>query len=184
MTLRSLPIYLLLFAAPIWASGAPAGLQNFEQINEHLYRGAQPSGVGFASLAKLGVKTVVDLRASGDRSIHESALAQALGMRYVNVPLDGYRAPTQAQIAKLLGILCDPSAGTIFIHCRRGADRTGTIIAAYRIDHDHWDNQQALSEARAFKMAAWERSMQHFILQFRPEPTGRNADDSRNFAAR
>src|SRR5580658_6964913 len=68
----------------------PAGLQNFEKVSDSLYRGAQPSDEGFRQLAKLGVRTVVDLRGAGGRSSREAAIVSGLGMKYVNIPLDGF----------------------------------------------------------------------------------------------
>ena len=53
-------------------------------------------------------------------------------------------------------LLNDNSAWPVFVHCRRGADRTGTAIACYRIEHDHWTNQQALAEAKTFGMSSME----------------------------
>jgi tyrosine-protein phosphatase SIW14 len=138
------------------------GVNNFHQVDEHVYRGAQPNGQGFEGLAKLGIKTVIDLR--GERS-EETAVERA-GMRYVRLPWSGYKAPAEAQIAAVLSLLNDNSAWPVFVHCRRGADRTGTAIACYRIAHDHWTNQQALSEAKTFGMSSMEVAMQRFILNF------------------
>ena len=163
---RRAAVLLFLIGLPIVAADAPAGLKNFQQVSDHIYRGAQPSSEGFQSLAKLGVKTVIDLRESGGRSRDEAKLVQALGMRYVNIPMDGYSAPTQAQVSKVLALFNDSSAGPLFVHCRRGADRTGTMIAIYRIGHDHWDNQKALAEAQTYKMAGWEILMQSYVMHY------------------
>jgi hypothetical protein len=52
-----------MFALPVGAGDTEApGVPNFHQVNAHLYRGGQPNDAGWSSLAKLGVKTVVDLR--------------------------------------------------------------------------------------------------------------------------
>ena len=143
------------------------GVHNFHQVDEHIYRGAQPSGQGFSGLAKIGIKTVIDLR--GERS--EQKEVQSSGMRYVRMPWNGYKAPTDEQIKTVLSLLNDNAAWPVFVHCRRGADRTGTAIACYRITHDHWDNQQALAEAKTFGMSSLEIAMQHFILSFQmPAP--------------
>jgi len=143
------------------------GVPNFHQVNEHVYRGAQPHGQGFAGLAKIGVKTVIDLR--GERS--EQAEVERTGMHYVRLAWNGYKAPSDSQMATVLGLLNNDSAWPVFIHCRRGADRTGTAIACYRISHDHWTNQQALAEAKTFGMSSLEVAMQHFILGFIAPPT-------------
>jgi tyrosine-protein phosphatase SIW14 len=143
-------------------------LSNFQQVNESLSRGAQPSDDGFRELAKQGVKTILDLRGGAGRSSHEAEIVRSLGMKYINVPLDGYQAPTADEVSKVMAVLNDTSAGKVFVHCRRGADRTGTVLAMYRIEHDHWTNQQALEEAKSMKMASSEKLMQKFVMGFSP----------------
>ena len=159
---------LCVLALPVLAGSFPPGLENFQQVNDHIFRGAQPSNDGFKSLAKLGVKTILDLRESGARAVAESKMVEGLGMRYINIPLDGFRPPTAEQLEKVLKLFQDASIGPVFVHCRRGADRTGTVIAVYRIGHDHWDNQKALAEAKSFRMSSLEFLMQRFVLNYHP----------------
>jgi protein tyrosine/serine phosphatase len=140
------------------------GLENFHQVDEHVYRGAQPHGEAFSGLAKIGIKTVIDLR--GEKS--EQNEVERSGMHYVRLPWSGFKAPGDAQIETVLALLNDSSAWPVFVHCKRGADRTGTAIACYRIMHDHWTNQKALAEAKNFGMSSMEVAMQHFILRFSP----------------
>jgi tyrosine-protein phosphatase SIW14 len=147
------------------------GVPNFHQVDEHVYRGAQPHGQGFDGLAKLGIKTVIDLR--GESS--EQNAVEHSGMRYVRLPWSGYKAPADSQITAVLSLLNDNAAWPVFVHCKRGADRTGTAIACYRIEHDHWTNQQALAEARTFGMSSMEVAMQHYILRFAPPGVASNA---------
>lgn len=151
------------------------GIRNFHQVNDHIYRGAQPAAQGFQTLSKLGVKTVIDLRETGSRSRTEQELVEAAGMRYVSVPLSGIQAPSDAQVAKLLAMLDDTSAGPVFIHCRRGADRTGTVCACYRIAHDRWPNEKALGEARSFGMSWFEKAMQYYVLRYSIDAGGASA---------
>jgi tyrosine-protein phosphatase SIW14 len=155
---------LSLTLAGLQAASIPdiPGVANFHQVDEHVYRGAQPHGEGFAGLAKIGIKTVIDLR--GERS--ERTAVESAGMHYVRLAWSGFKAPADSQIATVLSLLSDNSAWPVFVHCKRGADRTGTAIACYRIAHDHWTNQQALAEAKAFGMSSMEGAMQHFIQRF------------------
>jgi protein-tyrosine phosphatase len=76
--------------------------------------------------------------------------------------------PTEPEITKILALLEDGTAGAVFVHCMRGADRTGAVIAAYRIDHDHWDNSRALKEAMSFGMSFFQLPRQNFIRKFQP----------------
>jgi protein tyrosine/serine phosphatase len=145
----------------------PAGVGNFHVVNEHLYRGAQPSPEGIQALAKIGVKTVVDLR-EADHASGERQLVEAAGMRFVSVPMHGMEKPNPASVAQVLAVFNDKDAGTVFVHCRRGADRTGAVVACYRISHDHWDNGRALSEAKSYGMAWIQKAIQHFVMAYHP----------------
>jgi uncharacterized protein (TIGR01244 family) len=152
------------------AADLPA-IPNFHQVDEHLYRGAQPAAHDFQSLARLGVKTVLDLREGQGHVRGEEKLVKAAGMRYISLPMNGLEAPTEQQMAHALEVLLDAGDGPIFVHCRRGADRTGTVVACYRIVHDRWQNQKALDEARSFGLSWLERSMRNYVLRFQP-PAG------------
>jgi uncharacterized protein (TIGR01244 family) len=153
---------------PAWAADAVApGVSNFHQVTGRIYRGAQPKGEGWNSLAKLGVKTVIDLRTASEHSGKaEERAVEAAGMRYVNAPLSEVHAPSDRSISHVLALL-DDSASPIFVHCRRGADRTGTVVACYRITHDGWNNRRALQEATSFGMSWFEFGMQRYVLAFR-----------------
>jgi tyrosine-protein phosphatase SIW14 len=79
------------------------------------------------------------------------------------MPFAGFSAPSAEQVAKVLALFNDDSAGPVFVHCRRGADRTGTVVACYRIAHDHWTNKRAIAEAKADGMSWTEFAMQGFV---------------------
>jgi len=156
------------FALISWAAD-PSGVRNFQQVGDHVYRGAQPTPAGVANLQKMGVRTIIDLRGETRRWESEKSAVERAGMRYLHIPLSGYTAPSDEQVAKILAALDDSSGWPVFIHCKRGADRTGTAIACYRIAHDHWTNQKALEEAKLRHMSWTEWSMQRYILGFDPK---------------
>src|SRR5262249_20385857 len=149
--LAVLGLALTLPALP--ASIEAPGIPNFHQVNDRVYRGGQPSPDAWQSLAKLGVKTVIDLRRNDEHPvIDEERAVQTAGMKYVNVPMKGVVPPSNDQIAKILDVLLN-SPDPVFVHCKRGADRTGAVIACYRIAHDRWKSKQALKEAKSFGMS-------------------------------
>ncbi len=149
----------------------PQHLRNFAEVNDHLYRGGVPSNLGLDELAAMHVSTIIDLREPGEGTSFEEQAVKMLGMKYVNVPMRPFSAPSQEQIERVLSLLLHNDAGPIFVHCRRGKDRTGIVIACYRMEHDHWDKRTALAEARTHGMSFTERGMRTFILDFKP-PTG------------
>jgi len=143
-----------------------AGVPNFHQVNASLYRGGQPTADGWASLAKLGVKTVIDLRRVGEHSTEAEARAvEAAGMRYVNFPMNGFDTPTAESVAPILARFGDDDV--VFVHCKLGMDRTGSVVAAYRMAHDGWSSDQALAEALANGLHWYERGMMRFIRGYR-----------------
>lgn len=149
----------------MWGAAAP-GLPNFHEVNEGVYRGAQPRAEGWNSLAKLGIRTVIDLRPEREHSCKaEQHAVESAGMHYISVPLNGFHAPSDAQISKVLALL-DDSPGPVFLHCRRGADRTGTVMACYRIRHDGWGNLRALREAVSYGMSWTEFGMHRYVLDY------------------
>lgn len=159
--------------AVLSATAALAGqdsLPNFNLVNDQVLRGGQPSDDGFKKLAERGVKTVVDLRSLDEHSIpHEKQIVEADGMRFVSIPMKGIGAPTPEQVSKALDVLEDSNSWPVFVHCRRGSDRTGTVLACYRISHDHWENRKALEEAKTYGLSSFERAMRSFIEHFRPD---------------
>jgi tyrosine-protein phosphatase SIW14 len=144
-------------------------LPNFQKVNEHVYRGAQPTVAGFNELAQLGIKTVIDLRQIGEHSqADEQKAVTSLGMRYVSIPMAGMATPKDDQVAAVLAFLNDTTSGPVFVHCKRGADRTGMVVAIYRISQDGWENKKALREAKLYGMSFFERSIQHYVMDYKP----------------
>ncbi len=156
----------LCFSALVRGADVPP-IPNFHPVNDHIYRSAQLPPSAYRALAKMGVKTIVDLRVV---DMQEAAAAQAAGIQYANIPLDGFAAPTDDQITQVLAILDDSSKWPVLVHCRRGKDRTGTVVACYRISHDRWDNEKALNEAKLYGMSRLEKGMQKYVLNFHPPP--------------
>jgi protein tyrosine phosphatase (PTP) superfamily phosphohydrolase (DUF442 family) len=165
----------------VYAAPAPTslpGIPRYVVVNESVARGGQPSGAGFRNLASAGFRTVVDLQEKGSRSKEEKHLVEALGMKYVNVPMKGMKTPEEKQISKALKALLDQKAGPVFIHCKRGADRTGVVLACYRMEHDGWGNSEALQEARDLGMYWYQFPLQRYIMSYRPHGTHNGVVDS------
>lgn len=164
---------VLLVLASCWplgsvrARGLPAreGIGNFGKVNEHLYRGAQPGPTGMARLKQLGVKLIVNLRMPGDGWKDEAAQAQANGIAYTNFPMSGATRPNDQQVRQILALF-ESFAQPIFVHCQFGCDRTGMIVACYRIHHDHWSGESAMQEAKGYGISRWEFPLKRYISDF------------------
>lgn len=123
------------------------GVSNFAEVTPNLYRGGQPVNGGFESLKKMGVDTIIDLRLTGAKK--EGKEARKLGMEFVAMPWHCLH-PKDDVTAKFLKYLRDHPDRKIFVHCRYGDDRTGMMIAAYRMAVEGWTAGEARHEMNAF----------------------------------
>jgi tyrosine-protein phosphatase SIW14 len=141
-------------------------LPNFHQVNSKLYRGAQPKKGEFQEIANLGIKTVVNLLGKGEGLLQEEQEVRVKGLRYFNVPFERAGHPHDADIERVLSIINTPEYQPVFVHCKQGADRTGTVIAIYRITHDGWTSKEANEEANRYGMHQWAMGMKNYIHDF------------------
>jgi tyrosine-protein phosphatase SIW14 len=119
-------------------------IKNFGKMDDRFYRGAQPKEEDYKDLAALGVKTVIDLQ--DNPTDYEKRAVEAVGMRYVNLPMSDSRYPKQESIDAFLKLVNDPSTGVMFVHCAGGRHRTGVMGAVYRFNVNHWNLDQAYAE--------------------------------------
>ncbi|HEY0407134.1 MAG TPA: tyrosine-protein phosphatase [Pyrinomonadaceae bacterium] len=145
-------IVALAVAAAAQTSQQPAAanvrIKNFGQMDERFYRGAQPKEKDYQDLAALGIKTVIDLQDSPKG--YEKPAVEALGMRYVNIPMSDKDYPDEAQIKAFLKLVDDPATGKFFVHCAGGRHRTGVVGAVYRFNHYHWNFDQVYKEMKDY----------------------------------
>jgi protein tyrosine/serine phosphatase len=119
-------------------------IDNFGQMDDNYYRGAQPGPNDYKSLADLGIKTIIDLR--NDPTDYEKSAAEAVGIKYINLPMSGWQKPSDSDIQKFLQIANDPTTGKFFAHCKAGIHRTGMTGAIYRMTKYGWTYDQAYQE--------------------------------------
>ena len=132
------------------ADTSPDGIPNFARVTDTLYRGGQPSLIGFGALQHLGVGIIVNFRDEPGENASEKRYVESLGIKYIAIPWSGHQKPSDTQIVEFLDLVRTNPQTKIFVHCQRGADRTGTMIAAYRIAVQHETADQAVSEMHQF----------------------------------
>jgi protein tyrosine/serine phosphatase len=145
----------------------PGGVEiaRFSTLDKGIYRGGQPSKEGFLFLKRMGVKTIVNLRAEDD----EGDLVRGLGLNYVHIPIRlifPWSRISESSIQKYFEVIDSPDNYPIFVHCRRGADRTGALSAMYRINNQGWPADKAWTEARAIGLHWWYRGLKSQAREF------------------
>ena len=117
------------------------GVENLHKVSDDLYRGAQPSVEGMQQLKELGIKTIVNLR-----SFHsDRGEIGDTGLSYEHIYMKTWHAENK-EVVRFLKIVTDPNRTPAFVHCQRGADRTGTMSAIYRVAVQGWRKDEAIEE--------------------------------------
>ncbi|MBW2280681.1 MAG: tyrosine-protein phosphatase [Deltaproteobacteria bacterium] len=144
-----------LLAVAALGSGCARLAYNFGTIEEgRVYRSAQPSPF-FLRWLRSGpeIRTLINLR--GDTPGWESAFAARNKMRLFVFNLSASRPPTEHDVERFLGILRDDANYPLLVHCRNGVDRTGYMLALYRVQEQGWDADRAASEMNRFWQFSW-----------------------------
>jgi protein tyrosine/serine phosphatase len=162
--LRFLPALLLTLVIQ-----AHAAIPAFCPVTAGIYRGGRPTAQDLLELKNLGVQTIVSLQ-GGDYAgnpvwgpfiplfepgetpaelAEAKAAAEALGLRYFNFPINSLKAisPSDAlMISEILATMNEDNHQPLFVHCAKGVDRTGMIVALYRITYEGWSARDAYAE--------------------------------------
>ncbi len=156
---------LALLTTPVVTQDEPRHkeLPNFHKVNDSLFRGAQPKPGGLQLLKQIGIKTIVNLRDDDSRALEEKEDARRAGLGYFNIPFARWGRPNDREIEQVFSIINNTENQPVFVHCKHGADRTGVVIAVYRITHDRWTSEQAKAEAKRYGLKPWQLGMKDYI---------------------
>ena len=117
------------------------GVSNLHRISPMLYRSEQPTALGMRNLEKLGIRTVINLRAFND----DADKVKGTSLRTARVKILTWRVDDQ-HVIEVMRMLKETANGPFLIHCQHGADRTGLMSAMYRVLEQDWAPEDALSE--------------------------------------
>ncbi|MGD9562258.1 MAG: tyrosine-protein phosphatase [Pyrinomonadaceae bacterium] len=157
---RHLTFFVVVFTFSIssFAQTSPASFPNIDIVNfgkmdDRLYRGGQPEADDYSALKALGINTVIDLR--NDPTEYEKREVEALGMKYINIPMSGWKYAKDSQVQQFMGIMNDPATGVAYVHCKAGKHRTGLTGAVYRLEKYGWDYDRAYKEMKNYDYSSW-----------------------------
>jgi tyrosine-protein phosphatase SIW14 len=104
------------------------GVGSFYKITDYLYRSEQPTEEGMKNLGKMGIKTIINLRVF--HSDLDKIKKTGLLIEEVSV----------------LRIIKKRENGPFLMHCWRGADRLGLMVAMFRMVEQGWTKDEAIQE--------------------------------------
>jgi protein tyrosine phosphatase (PTP) superfamily phosphohydrolase (DUF442 family) len=145
----------------------------FHRLSEDYIRGAQPARGGIGTLARLGVKTIIDLRSNYDPPSEIGEAAELAGLRYYRLPTSVWDPPTDAEANRFISLVGDKSQGPFFVFCVDGLNRTGEMSALYRVAVNNWTVEEALNEADELGFNPYYYSLRNYVWtyarKFRPD---------------
>lgn len=156
-----------------WARPLSApGIRNFYQVTTNLYRGAQPTAEGMQQLETMGIKTVINLR-----TFHsDKDKIAGTGMKSVRFEMEPWHSD-KAEVVRFLKVVTDTNHLPAFVHCERGADRTGMMCAVYRVVVCGWTKKKAIAEMKdgGFGFNPLWHDLVHFVQKVNVQDLKRRA---------
>jgi protein tyrosine/serine phosphatase len=157
---RTAVFLLVALGAPVFAADTPGqpvstptrpahwaeaitleGVPNLHRITPLLYRSEQPTALGMQNLEKMGIRTVINLRAFND----DDDEVRGTQLRTQRTRILTWNVDDK-HVIEVMRMLKDVDNGPFLIHCQHGADRTGLMSAMYRILEQGWKPEEALAE--------------------------------------
>jgi protein tyrosine/serine phosphatase len=129
-----------------YINNTKVGISNFGKMDDRFYRGGRPGKKDFAVLKSIGIDTIIDLT---DNTPEERSLAEAAGLKYVNIAIKDKSYPTEAAVAEFIKTVNDPATGVFYVHCAGGRHRTGDMGAVYRFQQG-WDYDKVYQEMKNY----------------------------------
>jgi len=151
----------LIFTYPIWRilkkaagtflfillfTGCASAPKTPERVAEGVYRGSHPD---MAILKSYNIGAVLSLENNELTVDEERWMARLYGIKFYNIPLSELAAPDPADLVKGVETIQAKRGEGIYIHCRRGIDRTGYQIGTYREVAEGWPFDRAYEEVLA-----------------------------------
>ena len=166
MAYRALVVLALIAAC----SGQPRRLlhptdpsTDFYQVSPGIYRGGRLDQAGVFRLKAQGFKTILNLENDRNQIVLESVWAKSAGLTQLPMPLSGFFYPEDEDVQKILQVLADPSKRPIYVHCKKGMDRTGIVIALHRVYNEGWTLARAEAERDALGFNPWLTRLDHYF---------------------
>ncbi len=122
---------------------------NFREVTPNLYRSGLISKESVPYLKELGIKTVVTFDNNLKRVRKEQKFLEEAGIKSIFIPWSGWDDPNDETIKKIHDLMDTPEMQPVLVHCKHGQERTGVVVATWKIIHQNWTFDQAYQEMKA-----------------------------------
>ena len=170
MLKTSAVLFSALFLAAASSAQGPAkatlpGATNVTKVDAVLLCGGATSAEAYPALRKDGFVSVINLRQAQENGADipgSRAAAEAAGLKYIHIPVDG-RSPDAASVDAFLAAVTDKKNQPMYVHCA-SANRVGALWMVKRMLVDGWDETKAGQEAAAIGLT--NPALKQFALEY------------------
>ncbi len=134
-------------------------------VSDRLMRGPRPESVSDLQwFIDQGIFTIISLetgfgafwdKITARKLLNERSMWNSYFQRpFFNFPLSNFLPPTPRQVVETIQAI-QKSPGPTFLHCYSGVDRTGFLVAVWRVWEEGWGPEAAWKEAVESGMHPW-----------------------------
>lgn len=140
---------------------------NFHEVVPGVYRSGLISENAAPLLREAGIKTVVNFDDDRERAAAEEKRLKHLGINVIPMPWSGWEYPKDETVAKAISLIENPELRPVLVHCKHGQERTGVVVACWRILHQGWSADQAYQEMKSYGFRTFQYGhLKEYVYQF------------------
>jgi protein tyrosine phosphatase (PTP) superfamily phosphohydrolase (DUF442 family) len=143
---------------------------NFLPLSDRLATAGQPTEEQFAAIKAAGYQVVVNLAlpSSTNAIAHEQNIVEALGMRYIHIPVV-WENPTLTDVEQFFDVMNANIHNSVFVHCAMNM-RVSAFMYLYQRIHNHVSEQNAKAELEKIwtPNETWQTLIQRAMAHFQP----------------
>lgn len=117
-------------------------LHNLYKVSDDVYRSSQPDEEDFPILSQLGIRSILNLRHYHEDEDEDEVEGAEFNLQRLKLDATGIKDDDLAKAMLIIDALPKP----ILVHCWHGSDRTGAVIATYRMVFQNWSKKKAIDE--------------------------------------
>jgi protein tyrosine phosphatase (PTP) superfamily phosphohydrolase (DUF442 family) len=136
-------------------------IYNYLPLSDTLLTSGQPTEEQFKTIAKAGVKAIINLAPATSTNAlpNEPEIARGLGMQHFHIPVL-WSDPSEEALTQFMDTMDSLQGQKVLVHCAANM-RVSTFLALYRILRLGWEERKAFREVyrlwNPFEETQWKK---------------------------
>lgn len=136
------------------------------EVVENLYRGPLPDDEILERFPQFGIRSIITLCDERSAADHVREQCRRRNLKHFHIPLSPFVRPTKSEVEQFLRLLEDRHHSPIYTHCIHGKDRTGAMLAIFRLSQG-WSVEQAVKEMQTYRFGMEFDELLHVVRNYK-----------------